>query len=182
MSDCCDNCKHDAICSHCEEVERCEDCYSILDEDGECECRPEGYVSPGSEALLYVNAYEVTRHYGGREEGGWWYNHSEPIASIPIRAVSTAGHGNYCHQCFMARQNAVDSVDSEDNAKTYKMCKWGFELAPANQEQLDMFVKHLEDLYADVKEGDIYSVLGGTDVHVCVEDHPGERTPRPHYE
>ena len=27
--------------------------------------------------LMYVNAYEVTRHYGGPEEGGWWYNRGE---------------------------------------------------------------------------------------------------------
>lgn len=32
----------------------------------------------------YVNVYEVSRHYGGPEEGGWWYNHAEPIASSPV--------------------------------------------------------------------------------------------------
>ncbi len=24
--------------------------------------------------IVYVSAYEVTRQYGGAEEGGWWYN------------------------------------------------------------------------------------------------------------
>ncbi len=156
---------------------RCRECECCYDEDGECECRPEDYVHPGDETLLYVNAYEVTRHYGGPEEGGWWYNHQEPIASIPIRAISVKGHGDHCYQCDRARREVIDL-----DGKVAKMCKWGFELVPADMDQKDMFVKHLEDLYADVKEGDIYSVLGGTDVHVCVEDHPGERTPRPHYE
>lgn len=27
----------------------------------------------------YVNVYEVTREYGGPEEGGWWYNDYECI-------------------------------------------------------------------------------------------------------
>ena len=29
----------------------------------------------------YVNVYAITRHYGGPEEGGWWYNTGEPIES-----------------------------------------------------------------------------------------------------
>ena len=31
--------------------------------------------------MKYVNVYSVTRHYGGPEEGGWWYNAGEPIES-----------------------------------------------------------------------------------------------------
>jgi len=30
----------------------------------------------------YVNVYEVDRNYGGPEEGGWWYDSGEPVASI----------------------------------------------------------------------------------------------------
>lgn len=33
----------------------------------------------------YVNAYAVTRHFGGPEEGGWWYNAGRSLASIPVR-------------------------------------------------------------------------------------------------
>lgn len=33
--------------------------------------------------LNYVNAYSVTRHYGGPEEGGWWYDVGRPLASVP---------------------------------------------------------------------------------------------------
>jgi hypothetical protein len=32
----------------------------------------------------YVNVYEVSRAYGGSEEGGWWYDTGWPILSLPI--------------------------------------------------------------------------------------------------
>lgn len=32
----------------------------------------------------YVNAYLVTREYGGPEEGGWWYDAGTPAGSIPV--------------------------------------------------------------------------------------------------
>jgi hypothetical protein len=28
----------------------------------------------GARSRLWVTVYTVTRHYGGAEEGGWWYN------------------------------------------------------------------------------------------------------------
>lgn len=34
--------------------------------------------------VQYINAYSVSRHYGGPEEGGWWYDAGEPIASVPM--------------------------------------------------------------------------------------------------
>jgi hypothetical protein len=34
--------------------------------------------------MIFVNAYSVTRHYGGPEEGGWWFNEGEPLASVPV--------------------------------------------------------------------------------------------------
>lgn len=34
--------------------------------------------------LVYVNAYSVSRCYGGPEEGGWWYDDYEPLASVPV--------------------------------------------------------------------------------------------------
>ena len=36
-----------------------------------------------SDELKFVTAYEVTRHYGGPEEGGWWYDWREPIDTVP---------------------------------------------------------------------------------------------------
>lgn len=34
--------------------------------------------------LRYVNAYAVSRNYGGPEEGGWYYDVGAPLASIPV--------------------------------------------------------------------------------------------------
>ena len=34
---------------------------------------------------VWVTAYAVTREYGGPEEGGWWYDHLEPIQTVMCR-------------------------------------------------------------------------------------------------
>ncbi len=34
---------------------------------------------------VYVNVYEVTRHYGGAEEGGWYYDWYECLECVPCR-------------------------------------------------------------------------------------------------
>lgn len=39
----------------------------------------------------YVNAYAVTRHCGGGEEGGWWFDAGEPLGAIPVRAKVALG-------------------------------------------------------------------------------------------
>ncbi len=38
----------------------------------------------------WVTALEVTRHYGGPHEGGWWYDHHEPIAIMLTRYDESA--------------------------------------------------------------------------------------------
>lgn len=37
------------------------------------------------EQMGFVNVYKVTRHYGGAEEGGWYYNWFECLESFPCR-------------------------------------------------------------------------------------------------
>jgi len=32
----------------------------------------------------FITVYQITRHLGGAEEGGWWYNWYEPIETIHI--------------------------------------------------------------------------------------------------
>jgi hypothetical protein len=39
---------------------------------------------------IYVNVYLVGRAYGGREEGGWWYNYGTTQASVPVRSYKEA--------------------------------------------------------------------------------------------
>jgi hypothetical protein len=41
--------------------------------------------------MLYLNAYRVSRAFGGREEGGWYFDAGEPIASIPIKTEVSPG-------------------------------------------------------------------------------------------
>jgi hypothetical protein len=35
-------------------------------------------------AQWYLNVYNVSRHFGGAEEGGWWYDVGTPVASVPL--------------------------------------------------------------------------------------------------
>ena len=34
--------------------------------------------------VVWVNAYRISRHFGGPEEGGWWYDWYTCVASMPI--------------------------------------------------------------------------------------------------
>lgn len=38
-----------------------------------------------NDKLVYINVYEVTRHYGGPEEGGWWYDWLHCVEVFPVR-------------------------------------------------------------------------------------------------
>lgn len=161
------------------QLEVCQDCGWTLDDNGDCNCRPEDYVTPDSESFLYVNAYEVTRHFGGHEEGGWYYNVRMPLTSIPIRAISVRGH-KYCYRCDHAASGDIDPV----TGKAFVPCKWGFHLEEKDPDKTQMLIQHLEDVHSDINEGNIYSVLGGAQLQVSVEDHVAEIEPkeRPHYE
>lgn len=39
--------------------------------------------------MEYLNAYLVSREYGGAEEGGWYYDVGIPVASIPFSGEIT---------------------------------------------------------------------------------------------
>jgi len=48
--------------------------------------------APEEPAAHYINAYEVSRLYGGPEEGGWWYDQYEPTGQTwgPFDTVDEA--------------------------------------------------------------------------------------------
>jgi len=52
-----------------------------------CECHLYIMAYP----TKYVNVYSVDRCYGGPEEGGWWYDTGDPVASIPAANDEEAG-------------------------------------------------------------------------------------------
>jgi hypothetical protein len=89
------------------------------------------------EHMGFVNVYEVTREYGGPEEGGWYYNSLRCIEAIPVR------HSN-----------------------SYEMVRWA------------------KEQYKHIKHGNIYSVLGGSELEVMWEENPcdSETQNRPYYE
>lgn len=62
--------------------------YIIENDHNECEpCKGTGqiYTPLNENQIVFVNIYEITRHYGGAEEGGWYYNWDECIESIPVK-------------------------------------------------------------------------------------------------
>jgi len=127
--------------------------------------------------IVYVNAYAVTRHYGGPEEGGWWYNRGEPLASVPIPAEITDRHDRdggendytYCTGCY-----------SDEGERT--ICS-NREVVP-DENAKEAMIAYLKGAFADVVEGNIYSVLGGTALEIRIEDEQAYAWPeaRPHYE
>jgi hypothetical protein len=167
------------MCDSCaKEAERCSYCGWMFDDNGDCDCAPEGYIRPGTETIMYVNAYAVKRYYGGPEEGGWYYNAREPLASIPIKAISKDGHDDGCYNCRMARLGNTHS----DNGEPYKFCKWAYELEPINVDDVKSFTKHLKDIFEDINYGSIYSVLGGSELCIITEEDSAHSNPIPHYQ
>ncbi len=96
------------------------------------------YEDVPAEQIVYVNCYLIHRHYGGPEEGGWYYNSHRCREVIPVQ-------NQYAEQ--------MKNIMQEKYEKNHK-------------------------------HGNIYSVLGGTDVAVYIELEPkqSETTERPHYE
>lgn len=37
---------------------------------------------------MKANVYLVTRHWGGSEEGGWWYNHFHHLHHLPCKEAN----------------------------------------------------------------------------------------------
>ena len=92
----------------------------------------------------FISVYATTRHYGGPEEGGWWYNVSDCLQSKPIPPCD----GEHL-------KSVLTSVIE----------RWCEE-------------------YQSEHHGDIYSVLGGSEVWFSLEYHAGEShdVSRPRYE
>jgi len=61
-------------------------------------CEKFGFDEPTRDGCVAVSIYAVTRHYGGQEEGGWYYNrhaytgYSERIPWDNDAAIQAARH------------------------------------------------------------------------------------------
>lgn len=113
----------------------------------------------GPKAWTRLGVYVVTRHYGGPEEGGWWWNRYTLVTSFklwrPIRPIR--------------RQYAPG-------------WPWGWELCTT--ERAENFRDLIEAQFNHLNDGDIGSVLGGEQISVIFETVRGEweTTEVPHYE
>lgn len=188
--------------------------------------------------ILYVNAYAVTRHYGGPEEGSWYYNAGSPLASIPVKAEKRPGcKPGTCIQCDDFRKGLTSSFCTEEpegfetdrafeewldriyypgeqapgrvatweayfggsgdssldsslleafwKSREYlSLLKVVEHLAPLNEEDIQKAKDSIQDIFGDVSEGNIYSVNGGVELQISVEDESAAYWPaeRPRYE
>jgi hypothetical protein len=79
--------------------------------------------------MMYVNVYLVGRMYGGREEGGWYYDVGTPMAAIPVPSQHSEGQGYYisdgkiharkCESCDGTMLVDI-TVDDSEGSETYK--------------------------------------------------------------
>jgi len=117
---------------------------TVPPEEGPGATYEEEDASEPTPTILYVNAYAVSRHYGGPEEGGWWYDSGRVLASVPISA------------------DASDADVATIRKALTGLLGWPKD--PPSQGR--------------------YSVIGGSDFEVYVEDHVGREWPEetPHYE
>lgn len=132
--------------------------------------------------VCYLSLYEITRHYGGPEEGGWYYDHYEHIGiCFPFAA----------EQDYMKLPVDEDSRTDEpgifydDENNPWRWVANGLPRVTDERTRvlLESLRAHVADLY-DLHSGGRYSVLCGTDYRLVYENAPGEHATkeRPHYE
>ena len=109
--------------------------------------------------LHFINVHAVTRHYGGPEEGGWWYNMGEPVEA---RSIVVGPPPQWVPPYHDGRYPDMNCHDMERVLAEVAM---------------------LERRYEYAVSGDIYSVLGGQAIEVSWDSEPGKPWPEeiPYY-
>ena len=97
--------------------------------------------------MRFVNVYIEDRAYGGSEEGGWWYDTSDPV---PVSEVVDAWPGK------VPRGRTVCGIESAS-----------FRATPRRIERLKRWVERNNE-----GRRDIYSVLSEGRYALCIESHP----------
>jgi hypothetical protein len=100
---------------------KCEKCngtgYMNQEEFIDCpKCDGFGYMQAEPEEMGFVNVYKVTRHYGGAEEGGWYFNWFECLESFPCRyknrqEIMEYLEGEHAHQKWGNIYSVLDGAD-----------------------------------------------------------------------
>ena len=66
----------------------------------------------------YVNVYQVSRHYGGSEEGGWWYDSGELRLSVRVTGKDAG------------EVEATELILLDDLARAFPDNKYRYSMAP----------------------------------------------------
>lgn len=127
----------------------------------------------------FISAYNVTRQYGGPEEGGWWYDSYEWLkVSIPFRASQD-------YEWRELPEDEMDPMYVEANSAQYgwKTCGPPRPRDTQAEIQLGSFRFHLKAMFGEETKTR-GSVLSEGDIEFIIERNPGERGewPRPRYE
>lgn len=76
--------------------------------------------------MYAVNLYHVDRAYGGREEGGWWYDCGHPVLHPLNRVFETREEAlKYQHECLAIQDQlneglpSINSVLSQGQYRVY---------------------------------------------------------------
>lgn len=68
----------------------------------------DAYDKPWAEYdKVWVSVYTVTRHFGGREEGGWWYNRTVLERTLPTSGEEDVLREVCAHQLAYAIENGL---------------------------------------------------------------------------
>ena len=110
-------------------------------------------------ATVYISEYSVSRHYGGPEEGGWWYDWCDFVRVVKVFDVDLSG---------------AESVNGAEGLSNVRYEHPVFEACRALNDGTDN-----RDHYGR----DRFCVNGPSDVSYHVETYPGEdqTTERPYY-
>jgi hypothetical protein len=134
--------------------------------------------------MLYLNAYEVSQAYGGREEGGWYYEVGEPLASIPIPTKHEKGQSYYmsgslpviqaCHYCLGFGK--IGTVDEDEGIPLLVPCKDCGKI-PESPTVVAAIFQYLENLLEE-------DIPCRRELRIALENHMAEPFPnqRPTYE
>ena len=117
--------------------------------------------------MIYINAYSTTQHYGGPEEGGWYYYVDEPIASIPHNVKEwTSSRNDEFWETIRTTRDLLPHISNEDRNDI------------KNKEKI------LSESVESFKFGKLGSVLGGNEIKIVYQDSYGECSPKnkPFYE
>ena len=138
--------------------------------------------------IIYLNAYEVWRNYGGPEEGSWYYDEGSPIASVPFKVPEEIEKKSWKYRSDLVdedlTQEPEDRMGGEEINREVRNNVLNL-IHDENLPELEAERNRLKEvLDPEFKEGNIYSVNGGTEVWILTEDHIGEHWPknRPRYE